>query len=100
MVYVDLNSIRARMNETPETSEHTSIKSRIDTAKNTLHPNDKRQQPKNLYPFVGDPRKGMPEGLPFKLSDYITLVDWTGKQAQKDKRGKNQCRLTSLSRPT
>jgi len=29
----------------------------------------------------------MPEGLPFKLNDYIALVDWTGKQTRKDKRG-------------
>jgi len=88
MVYVDLNPIRAKMNKTPETSDHTSIKTRIDSALKAHNPNDKHQQPKSLFPFVGNPGKNMPEGLPFKLSDYIDLVEWTGKQARKDKRGK------------
>jgi len=96
MVYVDLNPIRAKMNKTPETSAHTSIKSRIDTAIKAHLPNDKRQQPKSLYPFIGNPRKNMPEGLPFKLNDYIALVDWTGKQARSDKRGKIDANLPPL----
>jgi len=87
MVYIDLNPIRAKMNKTPETSEHTSIKTRIDTALKAHHLNDKRQQSKNLFPFVGKTGKDMPEGLPFKLNDYIALLDWTGKQTRKDKRG-------------
>ena len=29
----------------------------------------------------------MPDGLPFALQDYITLVDWTGRQHRDDKRG-------------
>ncbi|AJQ95513.1 hypothetical protein [Gynuella sunshinyii] len=29
----------------------------------------------------------MPEGLPFKLSDYLELVDWTGRAIREDKRG-------------
>ena len=96
MVYVDLNPIRAKMNKTPETSAHTSIKTRIDTAIKAHQPNDKHQQPKSLYPFIGNPRKNMPEGLPFKLNDYIALVDWTGKQTRKDKRGKIDANLHPL----
>jgi len=74
MVYVDLYSTRAKMNKTPETSDHTSIKTRIDSALKAHNPNNKRQQPKSLFPFVGKPGKNMPEGLPFKLSDYTDLV--------------------------
>jgi len=87
MAYVDLNPIRATMAKKPETSDHTSIKKRIGTATASKQPNHKHQQPKALYPFIGNPRKDMPEGLPFKLTDYIELVEWTGKQTRSDKRG-------------
>ncbi len=29
----------------------------------------------------------MPAGLPFRLQDYLELVDWTGRQIRNDKRG-------------
>ena len=29
----------------------------------------------------------MPEGLPFRLQDYLNLLDWTGRQIRSDKRG-------------
>ena len=29
----------------------------------------------------------MPDGLPFRLTDYLELVDWTGRQVREDKRG-------------
>ena len=38
-------------------------------------------------PFVGNPREDMPKGLPFRLSDYLELVDWTGRQLREGKRG-------------
>ncbi len=87
MVYVDLNPIRATIAKKPETSDYTSIKKRIQTAITSKQPNHKHQQPKSLYPFIGNPRKEMPEGLAFKLTDYIELVEWTGKQNRSDKRG-------------
>ena len=81
MAYVDLNPIRARMAITPETSDHTSIQQRINNI--TQH----KQQPTALYLFVGNPRKNMPEGLPFRLNDYIELVELTGRIMRDDKRG-------------
>ena len=87
MAYVDLNPVRAAIAKTPESSDHTSIKRRINVALKTQRPNALNQQAHNLFPFAGNPRNPMPEGLPFKLTDYIELVEWTGKQMRSDKRG-------------
>ena len=89
MAYVDLNPVRSKMAETPESSDHTSIQQRIKTS---LHsekqdPNNLDQQPSALLAFAGNPRKHMPEGLPFKYTDYLELVDWTGRILRDDKRG-------------
>ena len=81
MAYVDLNPIRARMAKTPEQSDHTSIKQRIQQALNSP------VQPTTLFPFIGNPRKDMPDGLPFNLKDYLELVDWSGRILRKDKKG-------------
>jgi REP element-mobilizing transposase RayT len=95
MVYVDLNPIRAKMAETPESSEFTSVKERIATAQSTPEPS-KPHQPKTLFPFVGYPRKEMPAGLPFRPQDYLELVDWTGRQIRDDKRGSIAERMPSI----
>ncbi|SKA70102.1 hypothetical protein SAMN02745132_04536 [Enterovibrio nigricans DSM 22720] len=29
----------------------------------------------------------MPDGMPFRLMEYLELVDWTGRQCREDKRG-------------
>ncbi|CAA0124753.1 Uncharacterised protein [BD1-7 clade bacterium] len=80
MAYVDLNPIRAKIAETPETSEHTSIKQRIDNLKS-------ERLSTFLLLFSGSPRVDKVTGLPFELMDYIHLVDWTGRQIREDKRG-------------
>jgi hypothetical protein len=87
MVYVDLNPIRAKMADRPERSEFTSAKRRIEKATRTASKDSKRAQPKALFPFVGNPRREMPEGLPFRLTDYLELLDWTGRIVREDKRG-------------
>ena len=86
-VYVDLNPIRAKMANTPETSDHTSVKRRIEHANNATQPNHPLQQTKDLLPFAGNPRQDMPKGLPFRLSDYLELLDWTGRMIRENKRG-------------
>jgi len=87
MVYVDLNPIRAQMAKTPEASPHTSIQRRIAKARHTQLSNAIEQQPEQLLPFAGNPREGMPAGLPFRLTDYIELVDWSGRILREGKRG-------------
>lgn len=82
MAYVDLNPIRANIADTPEESDHTSVKKRIHAMQN-LPP----EQPKALMPLVGNPRKEMPKGLAFSLKDYLELIDWTGRCIRDDKRG-------------
>lgn len=79
MAYVDLNPVRAKMSQTPEASEYTSIKKRADAAHHY-------RQPRQLYPFVGDPNKNLPDGLPF-MTNYLELVDLTGRVLRDDKRG-------------
>ena len=44
-------------------------------------------QPKTLFPFIGYEREDQPEGLPFKLTDYLELIDLTGRVLREDKRG-------------
>lgn len=75
------------MAKTPECSDHTSIKQRIQNAQQVAQPNHPRQQASDLMPFVGYPRENMPKGLPFRLTDYLELVDWSGRILREDKRG-------------
>ena len=87
MGYVDLNPIRAAMAETPEESAYTSIQQRIRQAMQSEQPHRIQQQPRTLLPFAGYSRQDMPKGLPFRLDDYLELVDWTGRIMRDDKRG-------------
>jgi len=87
MAYVYLNPIRARMAKTPEQSDHTSIKLRIKQALKTKQPYLPEQQSKGLLAFAGNPREGMPDGIPLPLSDYLALVDWSGRIIREDKKG-------------
>ena len=87
MAYVDLNPLRAKMAKTPERSHRTSIKKHIAKAQTTRQINHPQQQEKSLMRFAGNPRQVMPEGLPCRLSNYLELVDWTGRIVRDDKRG-------------
>lgn len=94
LAYVDLNPICAAMAKTPERSDYTSIKERIATALAPTRNNG--QQPAHLMPFVGNPREEMPKGLPFRLADYMELVDWTGRALRAGKRGQIPADLTPI----
>ncbi|MBQ4798710.1 transposase [Pseudoalteromonas sp. MMG006] len=80
MAYVDLNPIRAKVANTPEDSNFTSVQKRIKSAENA-------KQPKQLLKFAGKPRKFMPKGLPFELKYYLQLVELTGRIIRDDKPG-------------
>jgi hypothetical protein len=79
MAYVDLNPIRACMATTPEQSDHTSIKYRLELLEKG------EIQHSSLESFVGTTEKTI--GIPFKLKDYLELVDWSGRIIRTDKRG-------------
>jgi len=80
MAYVDLNPIRAKMADSPETSDFTSIQLRIKAAL-------KGKQPDSLLSFVGNEHQDMAKGLMFSAKDYLQLVDDTGRIQRHDKRG-------------
>jgi hypothetical protein len=72
MAYVDLNPIRAAMATTPEQSDYTSVQERIQ------HPDSN-----GLASFS----EQSSEAIPFKLKDYLELVDWGGREVKRNKRG-------------
>ena len=80
MAYVDLNPIRAKIADTPASSQYTSIQKRLTSIKQptAVH---------SLMPFVGNPRKDIPKGITFSLKDYCELVDITGRIIRSDKSG-------------
>ncbi|MCU7944730.1 MAG: hypothetical protein KZQ87_18835 [Candidatus Thiodiazotropha sp. (ex Cardiolucina cf. quadrata)] len=87
MAYVDLNPVRAGVAETPEQFEYTSIAERTNKLKRGGNRAKQANNQAGLFPFIGYPRKSMPNGLPFRLKDYLELVDWTGRAILEHKRG-------------
>ena len=109
--YVDLNPIRAAMAETPETSEFTGAKDRIDDlaarSKNSrISDHDwersrRRARSGWLSPIeideASDPtgpdasndgRRASWKGfLSISLREYLQLLDWTGREIRSGKRG-------------
>ncbi|MBX2848061.1 MAG: hypothetical protein KTR16_07070 [Acidiferrobacterales bacterium] len=79
MAYVDLNPIRTKMAKTPEQSEFTSVKERIDALI------EKRRAHESLEQMVGI--KSGVIGVPFKLQEYLELVDYSGRIIREGKRG-------------
>ena len=79
MVYADLNPIRAKMTTQLKTSDHTGIKKRIHDLKGTI---SLAKQP--LGPIAGVAQ----EGLSLRTSDYLALVDYTGRNWHQGKKGR------------
>lgn len=97
MAYVDLNPVRAGIAATPEDSQFTSIYARIRALRESdgEHSGTTDQPPKvPLQPFLSA-RESRPQ-IPFRLKDYLALVDWTGRRIRSDKRGSIDSRLPPL----
>ncbi len=82
MTYVDLNPIRAGLTTTPETSDFTSIQTRLNRK-----PKKSLIMSKSLLPFAKDNMKGNDVCIPITKAAYFELVDWTGRCIRNDKRG-------------
>lgn len=88
MAYVDLNPIRAKMACTVQSSEYTSVYERIhDKASKQDNPLSLPFTVKPLLGFIGNEHHNQPSGIAFSLTDYLELVEVTGKILRADKRG-------------
>ncbi len=97
MTYVDLNPIRAKMADTPETSKHTSIKERVKSCFFLQQAIDEQIEQgslrhfhlplKPLAKFEGNIKQEIQKGILFSLKDYLELVDYTGRCILPNKRG-------------
>ena len=106
MAYVDLNPIRAGLAKTPEQSEYTSIKARLegDNTQSAMTVAVSRMRKRGelyhcntpmrpLMPFsdgldrTGDTRTNS-ETLPMRLVEYLKLVDATGRNLVRGKHGR------------
>ena len=103
MAYVDLNPIRAKMAQTPETSDYTSVQDRIlgrgareevrrkrsgvSRSKQETTPMEPYRD-EWLVPITNDGGKEKRGLLPLKLDEYLELVEWSGRMLRDDKRGK------------
>ena len=106
--YVDLNPVRAKIAETPEKSDFTSAQDRIVSAQaeKRRQKQGKRRQPASrrdgwLAPvYLNEREKPGPKPsrsgrrasdkgfLAMELPDYLQLLDWTGREFAKGKRGR------------
>ena len=89
MAYVDLNPVRAGMARTLKGSDFTSVQERITLASKHKHRRKRAAAaPPTLAPFVGQESDSCATiELPAMLDAYIELLEWTGQQLAKGKRG-------------
>lgn len=86
MAYVDLNPVRAGIAATPEASEFTSIYERIRQTRSRGTSTTPDRKAIRLRAFR-DETDSARSSLPYRLQDYLALVDWTGRSIREDKRG-------------
>lgn len=94
-----LNPIRARMAATPETSEYTSIRARLQGDRwqrrqnehDELHHCDRPIRPLMGFADTVEPTadiRNAADALPIRQEDYLQLVDATGRIASPGQRGR------------
>ena len=91
MAYVDLNPIRAGVSHSLAASDFTSIQERIKQHSayqqhidNPIPDLSIPQQPPTLLPFAGIDNT---DAIPFNLSDYLALIQWSGRYVDANKTG-------------
>ena len=98
MAYVDLNPIRAGIADTPEASDFTSISARIESLRPERQSKLKREPDRVEVPLLGfrdaSPKAG--PAIPCRLTDYIELVDWSGRTRRPGKRGSIDAQLPAI----
>ncbi|MCP4335946.1 MAG: transposase, partial [Gammaproteobacteria bacterium] len=97
MAYVDLNPVRAGMADTPESSEHTSIRERLTSGFHLQQAIDDQTECGDLLDFKSPLKpllhfesgltNELQSGILFSFEEYLALIDWTGRIIRADKRG-------------
>jgi hypothetical protein len=84
---VDLHPIRAKMADTPETSDYTSVAERIAELREESDNADTSPEDRTpLMPFDATGR--MATAIPFAFDDYLELVDAHANQHHRSMRGR------------
>jgi len=103
MTYVDLNPIRAKMASTPEQSDYPSIKERIkpkfdlaEAIKGQALANPFDIPVAELAKFEDSITLRDQQGILYSLSDYLQLIDWSGRSVRDNKRGSISSKLPPI----
>ena len=97
MTYVDLNPIRAGIAKTPETSEFTSVCERIQRLRSddrSLTDAEPRSHVR-LRPFSSAGSDA--HAIPYRIDEYLQLVDWSGRMIRSDKPGHIDTQLPPIA---
>jgi REP element-mobilizing transposase RayT len=105
LAYVDLNPVRAGIAQSPETSEYTSVRRRIEASARPhrdacLAPLELSES--NTGPMCSwSSHRASDKGcVPLSVAEYLELLDWTGRQLARGKRGKIPAHLAPILQRT